>query len=398
MNAFIITNDSEIRTLVSRLCAAKTPVINVLPTLPSMNKDILSAMTAQPDLVIIDASGFDDAAAGMLSRMADKFPQAAIILLSSDRSPEYLISAMRAGVREVLSLPLVAEDLGAAMDRLSQKIIATQQIEGRVMSFVSAKGGAGTTFIAANLGNALSVLGRRRVLLLDFNVAFGDAALYVSDIRPVRTLADVCRDINRLDINLLESSIIRISPAFGILAAPPEPNSNEDLNPDHIETIIQLARRYYDFVIIDLGHQVNSVSVRALDNSDTIMLVMQQSLPDLRGARHMLEIFNSLGYRSEKIHLLLNRFESSAVLTVSEIERVIGQRIESRIPNNFDVANESINQGTPVLQLARSSSISKSLADWVGNLVDTASPAKSGIMRRIFVRNTDSAIESRSSR
>lgn len=395
MNAFILSNDSELRSLVSRMCAGSTPAISVLPTLPSMNKDFLSTMAAQPDLVIIDASSFDDAATGMLSRMADKFPQAAIMLLSSDRSPEYLIAAMRAGVREVLPLPLAAADLEAALDRLSQKIVATQQAEGRVMSFVSAKGGTGTTFIAANLGNALSALGRKRVLLLDLNTAFGDAALYVSDIRPARTLADVCRDINRLDINLLESSVVRVSPTFSILAAPAEPDPNEDLNPDHVETIIQLARRHYDFVVIDLGRQVNMVSVRALDHTDTIVLVMQQSLPDLRGARHLLEIFDSLGYRREKVHLLLNRFEGNASLSVNEIERVIGQRIESRIPNNFEVANESINQGMPVLQLARSSSISKSLADWVGRLVDAASPVKSGIIRRIFVRSTDSAVQAR---
>lgn len=396
MNAFILSNDSELRALVSRMCAIRTPAITVLTALPSMQKDFSSPMAAQPDLVIIDAASFPDAASGALERMAEKFPQAAIMLLSSDRSPEYLIGAMRAGVREVLALPLSTSDLDAALDRLTHKLASTQQVDGKVMAFVSAKGGAGTTFIAANLAHALSVLGQKRVLLLDLNTAFGDAALYVSDIKPARTLADVCRDVNRLDINLLESSVIHVSPSFSVLAAPAEPDPVEDLSADHIETILQLARRHYDVVIIDLGRQVSTTSVRVLDNADTIVLLMQQALPDLRGARHLLDIFGSLGYRRDKIHLLLNRFESGASLTASEIERILEHKIGTRIPNHFEAANESINQGLPILQLARSSALSKALADWVNRLIETASPVKAGIIRRIFVRGNDTVTQARS--
>lgn len=390
MNAFILSNDSELRALVSRMCAIRTPAITVLPALPSMHKDLMMPMASQPDLVIIDASSFSDPPVILLERMAEKFPQAAIMLLSSDRSPEFLIAAMRAGVREVLSLPLAAADLDAALDRLSQKLVSAQPVEGKVLAFVSAKGGAGTTFVAANLGHALSILAQKRVLLIDTNTAFGDAILYVSDARPARTLIDVCRDIHRLDINLLESSVVRVSPQFAILAAPAEPDPAEDLNPDHIETIVHLARRHYDFVLIDLGRQVNTTSVRVLDNADSILLVMQQSLPDLRGARHLLEIFGTLGYRRDKVHLVLNRQESGAPLSVVEVERVLDHRVGTRMPNNFEVANESVNQGMPVLQLARSSSIAKCLADWVNRLVDSGSPVKAGIIRRIFVRNADS--------
>ena len=391
MNAFILSNDEELRATITRLCGNRNPAIGILTALPGMPKEGLPVMAGQPDLVIIDASSFDDGAASLLPRAAERYPQAVIILLSTDRSPEYLITAMRAGVREVLGLPLSANEFDAALSRLSSKFAVSQQPEGKVLSFVSAKGGAGTTFVAANLSHALSLLGKKRVLLIDLNTAFGDATLYVSDIKPERTLADVCRDINRLDFNLLDSSVVRVSSTFSILAAPAEPDPGGDLSADHLETIVQLARRHFDFVIIDLGRQVNSATVRVLDNSDSIYLVLQQSLPDLRGARHLIEIFGSLGYRREKVHLLLNRFESSAPLSTSEIERILDLRVDSRVPNNFEVANDSINQGVPVLQLARNSTIAKSLGEWVNRLVDTGSVNKSGLIRRIFVRGGDSS-------
>lgn len=393
MNAFIISNDEALRTTLTRICSNRNPAITVLAPLPGMQKDSLPTTAGKPDLVFIDAGSFADLSGELLQRVAERYPQAVIILLSSDRSPEHLIAAIRAGVREVLPLPVSANEVDAALDRLSSKLaIAGQQSEGKVLSFVSAKGGAGTTFVAANLGHALALLGKKRVLLIDLNTAFGDATLYVSDIKPERTLADVCNDINRLDINLLDSSLVRVSPTFSILAAPAEPDPGGDLNADHLETIVNLARRHFDFVIFDLGRQVNSASVRVLDHSDDIYLVLQQSLPDLRGARHLIEIFGTLGYRREKVHLLLNRFESSAPLSSSEIERILSLNVDSRIPNNFEVANDSINQGVPVLQLARNSTIAKALTEWVGRLVDTTATTvnKSGLIRRIFVRGGDS--------
>ncbi len=393
MNAFLISNDEELRATITRTCSNRNPAIGMLTPLPGMQKDGVPTTAGKPDLVFIDAASFADASATLLQRIGERYPQAVIILLSSDRSPESLIAAIRAGVREVLPLPVSANELDAALDRLSSKLtVGAQQSEGKVMSFVSAKGGAGTTFVAANLGHALSLLGKKRVLLIDLNTAFGDATLYVSDIKPERTLADVCHDINRLDINLLESSVVRVSSSFSILAAPAEPDPGGDLNADHLETIVNLARRHFDFIIVDMGRQVNSASVRVLDHSDEIYLVLQQSLPDLRGARHLIEIFGTLGYRREKVHLLLNRFESSAPLSSNEIERILNLTVDSRIPNNFEVANDSINQGVPVLQLARNSTIAKALTEWVNRLVDTAiSPtSKSGLIRRIFVRGGDS--------
>ena len=102
----------------------------------------------------------------------------------------------------------------------------------------------------------------------------------------------------------------------------------------------------------------------------------------------LLDIFSSLGYRREKIQLTLNRHENSAAVTLAELERVLDQRVAHRVPNNYEIANDSINQGVPVLQMARSSSISKSLAEWVNRLVDSNTPSTGSIIRRIFVRNS----------
>ena len=388
MKAFIISNNSDLTALIKRACERHHPPVTVMQGLPSMHAEGGFAAPATPDLVIFDASGYPGEGEGMLERLAQQFPKAVMMLLSSDRSPEILIAAMRAGVREVLPLPVMQSDIEVALDRITQKMGAAAQDDGKVLSFISCKGGSGATFVAANLAYALAMLGRKRVLLIDLNLQFGDAALYVSDQKPSMTLAEVCAAAARLDINLLESSTLKISPNFSILAASDNPDPAEDIRPEQFESVLQLARHHYDFTVIDMGRQVNAISIRALDNSDLIYPVLQQSLPYLRNARRLLDIFSSLGYRREKIQITLNRFENSGSVTVAELERVLDLKVMHRVPNNYEITNESINQGVPVLQLARSSSISKSMAEWVNRLVDISVPTAGSIIRRIFVRNS----------
>ena len=387
MKAFILSTNAELVSLVTRACERLQPPVIPMPGLPSMQADSGLAAPATPDIVIFDSSSFPGDGVVMLERIAHQFPKAVMILLSSDRSPETLIAAMRAGVREVLPLPVLQSDIEVAMERISQKIEASTTEDGKILCFISCKGGSGATFIAANLSHALATLGRKRVLLIDLNQQFGDAALYVSDQKPVMTLADVCAAGARLDTNLLDSGVMRVSPNFSLLAASDNPDPAEEIRPENFDSVLQLARRHFEFIVIDMGRQVNALSIRALDSSDLIYPVLQQSLPYLRNARRLLDIFSSLGYRREKIQLTLNRHENSAAVTQAELERVLDLRIAHRVPNNYDIVNDSINQGVPVLQLARSSSVSKSLAEWVNRLVDSDAPTAGSIIRRIFVRH-----------
>ncbi|MGB4345408.1 MAG: AAA family ATPase [Burkholderiaceae bacterium] len=387
MKALILTTDRELNTKIAQICAALAQPITVINALPTMLPEIGIATAQPPDLVLLDAAMNESKLLDTLERLGKQYPQAALVLLTHHQAPEMLIAAMRAGVREVVAVPLQNQELEQALERLEKKLATTRQKDGKVLSFMSCKGGSGATFLASNLAVALANVANKKTLLIDLNLQFGDAALYLSDLKPVMTLADVCAQLNRLDADLLESSLIRVSPNCGILAASNDLDPATEIRGEHIDVILQLARRHYDYIVFDIGRQFNCVSVRAFDSSDIIYPILQQSLPYLRDGRRLLDLFAGLGYRKEKIQLILNRHENNAGVSVADMERSLDQRIAHFVPNNFDVVNESINQGVPVLQLARSSTISKSLVDIVNELAHASVPAHRGMIRRLFDRN-----------
>jgi pilus assembly protein CpaE len=386
VNAVIVTNDTDLRKAITQCCASHQPEIHIVSEFPGMNPKVGVIAAVHPSFVFLDGQGNEKEVLDLLQNTTNKYPQAAILLLASLQSATLLLAAMRNGVREVVELPLSANSLHEAIDRILSQQRESIREEGKILSFISCKGGSGTTFIADNLAFALASVSNKKVLLIDLNLQFGDAALFLSDAQPSMTLADLCRQIHRLDAALLDSSLIHVTPGFGILPASGEPDPYDTIRPEQIDAILEIARKEYDFIFIDLGRQINGIVIRALDQSDHIFPIIQQSLPYLRNGLRLLGLFKMLGYRKEKIRVIVNRHETNTI-TVEAIERSLGQTVAYLVPNNFDVVNESINQGVPVLKLARSCNVTKALVDIINALADVRKPESFSIIRRLFVRN-----------
>jgi pilus assembly protein CpaE len=390
MNALVVSADTELKATIQRLCASRIPAITIVRDMPGMPR-LDPVTTVVPDFIFFDARGEQQDALASLERVAARYPQAMIVLMAPEQSPDLLIAAMRLGVREVVSFPVDLGELDKAIERISSKMRDIARDDGKVLTLVSSKGGSGTTFVAVNLAYALAGIAQKRALLIDLNLQFGDAALFVSDAKPPATMTDLCQQIARLDAQLLDASVIHAASGFDVLAASSDPDPDDSIRPDHLAGILALARQQYDFVLLDAGRQINAVTIRALDSSDLIFPVLQQSLPFIRNGQRMLEMFSTLGYRKENIRQILNRHDESGPLTQGEMERSLGHRIAYTIPNNFEIASESINQGEPVLKLARSSHLAKGFVRMAQSLTATSMPSSPGLIRRLFVRHAATA-------
>ena len=353
--------------------------LQALPVQPTALDGPLAAHAARllddaPDLLVADLGDGDgpDPLAPLLACAG-----VPVLLLCRRQDPAFLLAAMRAGVREVLPLPSDAALLQAAVGRICRAGPRAAS-RGRVLAFVSCKGGSGATFLAANLAYALAAEGRRTALL-DFNLQFGDALLFLSDRRPVRTLADLARAGSRLDATFLAASMTEVGP-LAVLAGAEDPAQAVDVLPEHIDALLALARSRYEFVVVDVGRGLDARSLRALDQADFIYPVLQITLPFIRDGRRLLEVFRGLDYPADKVWLIVNRHEKRGDIGIGQVERTLSAPVTRAIPNHYAAAAASVNQGIPMVALARGNPISRALLQWGAELCD-APMRRTGLRR-----------------
>jgi pilus assembly protein CpaE len=386
MKALIITRDSSLHADIAAQGAARTPPMRLMARRDGLRDASANLMAEAPQLVIVDASGIDSADVELIERLCRQYPEGCFMLLTREHQQELLIRAMRAGVREVLQLPLNHQALHEALDRIELKAGLHRHKNGKVLAFISCKGGSGATFIATNFGYALAALASKKVLLIDLHGQFGDATLYVSNQKPSMTLSDLCVQISRMDAAFLESCLVHVTPGFGVLAAADDPSAAAAMKPEHMDAILRVARQHYDYVLLDVGRQIDSVSLRALDNSDLVYPVLQLALPDIRDGRRLLDIFRSLGYANERIRLIVNRFERGGKLRLHDLELALGAEVVHTLPNDYLAATDSVNQGVPALQLSRSSLVARSLTELVELVTARRVTDNRGLLGRLFGR------------
>jgi pilus assembly protein CpaE len=323
----------------------------------------LIAGQEHPALIIVDDVTHDVKEFSLLEALRLRYSNLAIVILTENTSPEFMMGAIHSGVSDILHLPLTALSLMETVQRVESKLkqAVSPDKEGKVVVFISGKGGGGTTFLACNLSYILAEVYQEKVALLDLHMQFGDAVLYVSDLIPAYSISDVAGNIARLDASFLASSMVQVLPNFSVLAAPQDAEGFDEIKPAHVEAIVKLAQSQFDYVVLDMGSAVNTVSVKALDFADKIFIVLQETLPFIRDSKKLIQLLQSLGYPNEKIHLIVNRHQEGGDIQLEDIESTLGISLLTTIPSSYIAVSSSVNQGVPILKIFKHDPVTKAL-------------------------------------
>ena len=128
---------------------------------------------------------------------------------------------MRAGAREFLPEPLLANTLKEAVARaLARREKSQHQAPvGKVLMFAGAKGGSGVTTVATNFAIALTKEDAGKVVLVDMDLQLGEVALGLG-LTPQFSILDALKNEERLDADFLMSMLVRHTSGLAVLASP----------------------------------------------------------------------------------------------------------------------------------------------------------------------------------
>ncbi|MHB8511924.1 MAG: AAA family ATPase [Actinomycetota bacterium] len=309
-----------------------------------------------PDVVLLGPSVGASDAMRLASVVQTHAPDVSLILITDQLTSELLQSALRSGVRDVLSSSFTNEQLLEAIDRarvighsLRDRSGAPPPVDpgegSKVITVFSAKGGVGKSFVAANLA-VLMARRTARVALMDLDLQFGDQAIMLQ-LFPARTLADVASNPDRIDAESISGYLTPHRSGVSLLAAPLEPGLAETIAPATTQRVLPLLRAVFDCIVIDTPALFTEHVLSALDDSDEIVFVTSLDVPSIKNTKLALQTLEMLGIGRERIRLLLNRADAQVGLRVQEVERMLGSKVEAQIPSSREVPL-SINQGSPL--------------------------------------------------
>src|SRR5580658_3804908 len=178
-----------------------------------------------------------------------------------------LIEALRCGVRDFLRRPISAVDLGQLVERFRRQGPSGPAHWGKVVAFISNKGGVGKSTLAVNTALGLALRRPDRVLLIDTSLQMGVCAAML-DLSPTLSLTDAARERDRLDDLLIRQLATPHSSGLHLLAAPADAVEGAEVNDDLISRVLTLSRRAYDYVVVDTFPIFDSVVMSVVDSSD----------------------------------------------------------------------------------------------------------------------------------
>jgi len=368
----------------TQLELGKHQLVRLVGTLEEMVRQ-LSAQ--KPDLVFL--AGFETAESRYLQaveKLCLALPQSTIVALHPQTQPDVLMSLMRAGVREVI-VDSAAETLQRVIERTQLRTNGGTLSAGcRVFGFVSAKGGDGSSCLAANLAFALAQRPGSRVLAVDVALPFGDLDMYLTgEIHP-QDLADISSQTDRLDKSLLDSMVQHLSPSLDLIPSPSTFDKIVRIEPERVSKLIQLAKNFYNFILVDFGSFLDQVGIWSLEHLDELGIVSTPSLPSLRRAGHLLRLCKEVEKPVANIEIILNRTdEGNAPISSAKVEKVIGRTIARRFPFDPDAVQESLLIGRPLLDVAPKSRLSRTFVDWAEHLTGTTF-TKPSLWERLKIR------------
>ncbi len=335
-----------------------------------------------PDVIIMEVESEDNFEGIESMQHSPSCPK--FFLTSSFTSSEFLMRAIKIGIREFFLEPIKKEEVEIAFVRFKERPELEKPKKaryGKILSVLGSKGGTGSTTVAVNLAVGLAQSGEAvSVALVDLNLQFGDIPLFL-DVKPIHTIAQISQNISRLDQVFLMDTLTRHPSGIYLLPPPNNPEEMEAITPDTVKRTLDMMREMFDYIVIDASRSLDQITLSVLDLSETIFLVTQLDLPALRNAKRFRDLYLSLGYDESKTKLIINRYEKRLDVSLQEAEKALGQKAFWLLPNDYLPVISSINQGKSVILTAHSSKVTKSFKELALN-IQGKRPAKRE--RRIF--------------
>jgi septum site-determining protein MinD len=224
-----------------------------------------------------------------------------------------------------------------------------------IIVVTSGKGGVGKTTTSASLACGLARHGKK-VAVIDFDVGLRNLDLIMGcERRVVYDFVNVIHGEATLKQSLIKDK--RFDNLYVLAAS--QTRDKDALTKEGVQKVLDdLAADGFEYIVCDSPAGIEKGAFLAMYFADQAVVVVNPEVSSVRDSDRILGLLASKTRRAEngervKEHLLLTRYspgrvESGEMLSITDVEEVLGLKTIGVIPESGDVLNAS-NKGEPVI-------------------------------------------------
>jgi len=366
---------AELAQLLSRELPGTTLVsLNACPT-----GGALGELTASPGLrcCFLDVCSGREAAFKFMSEASAQAPGLAVLALLSGNDPDLVLQCLRQGASEFLIRPFSAEQLQAALSKLSRTHPVgplPSESSARLYCVMPGKGSSGATTVACNLACNLVRPGGGKVLLADLDPLTGTLA-FLLKMKTNYSFLDALSHVASLDADMWKSLVTGWQ-GLEVLLSPENPvdGITEACDPT---PVVRFSRQSYASVVLDTGGAFGDWNLSIARLCDEILLVTTNELPSLHATQRALAYLEANRIEGSKIRLLVNRYRPDLGLAQEQVQTALHNPIFHVLPSDYESIQRALLDGKPALPTGK---FGKSMAALTERLAGQSRPKKSTSM------------------
>ena len=297
---------------------------------------------SKPEVLLLDLAAVPGELPLGLRQLRHYAPRIKVVALHSRGDSQTILSAMRAGANEFLHPPF-DDTLASAIERIlsSHDEETIPASRGKVIGFLSAKGGCGATTLACHVACELQQLTRKSVLLADFDLTSGLVG-FLMKTPSSYSILDAVKNLTRLDESLWKALVVEHKPNLAVIPAPASYSRWDHPEESQLRQLLQFMRTQHEWVVLDLGRSLNSMATAVLEEIDQLFLISTLEVVALHGLK---SIVHGLFEQGEKLQLVLNRTPKMMDISTQELEKILGRSLYATLPNDYMGLYQSYSSG-----------------------------------------------------
>ena len=319
-------------------------------------------------VIVIEVRPDRPASLARLLRLHVENPSIAVVAAVRDLTIPTMQALLRAGIKDVIALPLVRRDLDTVIERMREEIergVVHSQPEGKVVSIIASVGGVGATALLTQAAALYAQREKERgfsACLFDLDLQGGNAATHLG-LSPALTVSELLDAGKRLDPAVLTSVAVEHGSGLRVIAAPSELMPTDTVGTDQICDIVHLATAEYRTVFLDLPSDWTNWSLSLVAQSDVVFLIVELSIASLRQAQRQLALLLKLGVPADKVQVVVNRVEKRLFqqINLKDVSDTIGRSVGLSVTSDFALMNTALNRGVMIGDIKSKSAVSRDL-------------------------------------